>query len=172
MGALLAMGLPTSATAAIMLATFQQYGLQPGPLLFQRSPDLVWALLASLFVGLVVLLVLNLPFAPLWAKLLLIPKHYLYAGITVFCGLGVFATPAAVSDLLFVLAIGFVGNLLRRYGFPLASVMIGVVLGPLAETSLRNAMMFAGGHVSTLVGSPITWSLYGLLALILTYTAV
>lgn len=171
MGALLAMGLPTSATAAIMLAAFQQYGLQPGPLLFQRSPDLVWALLASLFVGLVVLLVLNLPFAPLWAKLLLIPKHYLYAGITVFCGLGVFATSAAVSDLLLVLAIGFVGYLLRRYGFPLAPVMIGVVLGPLAETSLRNAMMSAGGQVSTLVDSPITWSLYGLLALILAYTA-
>jgi putative tricarboxylic transport membrane protein len=172
MGALLAMGLPTSATAAIMLAAFQQYGLQPGPLLFQRSPDLVWALLASLFVGLVVLLVLNLPFAPLWAKLLLIPRHYLYAGITVFCGLGVFATSAAVTDLLLVLAIGFVGYLLRRYGFPLAPVMIGVVLGPLAETSLRNAMMSAGGEVTTLVGSPITWSLYGLLAVVLAYTAV
>ncbi|NKX51240.1 tripartite tricarboxylate transporter permease, partial [Arthrobacter deserti] len=88
MGALLALGLPTSATAAIMLAAFQQYGLQPGPLLFERNADLVWAPLASLFVGLVMLLVLNLPFAPLWAKLLLIPKHYLYAGITVFCGLG------------------------------------------------------------------------------------
>jgi putative tricarboxylic transport membrane protein len=172
MGALLAMGLPTSATAAIMLAAFQQYGLQPGPLLFERSPDLVWALLASLFVGLVVLLVLNLPFAPLWAKLLLIPKHYLYAGITVFCALGVFATSAAVSDLLLVMAIGFVGFLLRRYGFPLAPVMIGVVLGPLAETSLRNALMSAGGQVSTLVDSPITWSLYGLLAVVLAYTAV
>jgi putative tricarboxylic transport membrane protein len=172
MGALLAMGLPTSATAAIMLAAFQQYGLQPGPLLFERSPDLVWALLASLFVGLVVLLVLNLPFAPLWAKLLLIPKHYLYAGITVFCALGVFATSAAVSDLLLVMVIGFVGFLLRRYGFPLAPVMIGVVLGPLAETSLRNALMSAGGQVSTLVDSPITWSLYGLLAVVLVYTAV
>ena len=172
MGALLAMGLPTSATAAIMLAAFQQYGLQPGPLLFERSPDLVWALLANLFVGLVVLLVLNLPFAPLWAKLLLIPQHYLYAGITVFCALGVFATSAAVSDLLLVMAIGFVGFLLRRYGFPLAPVMIGVVLGPLAETSLRNALMSSGGQVGTLVGSPITWSLYGLLALVLAYTAL
>ncbi|MBD7994790.1 tripartite tricarboxylate transporter permease [Arthrobacter sp. Sa2CUA1] len=170
MGALLALGLPTSATAAIMLAAFQQYGLQPGPLLFERNPDLVWALLASLFVGLVMLLVLNLPFAPLWAKLLLIPKHYLFAGITVFCGLGVYATSAAVSDLLIVLAIGFLGFILRRYGFPLAPIMIGVVLGPLAETSLRNAMMSSGGEVSVLVSSPITWALYGVLAIVIIYT--
>ncbi|MGA9872394.1 MAG: tripartite tricarboxylate transporter permease [Rhodococcus sp. (in: high G+C Gram-positive bacteria)] len=172
MGALLAMGLPTSATAAIMLAAFQQYGLQPGPLLFERNSELVWALLASLFVGLVMLLILNLPFAPIWAKLLLIPRPYLYAGITVFCALGVYATSAAVTDLLLVLGIGFVGFLMRRYGFPLAPVMIGVVLGPLAETSLRNAMMSSGGDASVLVGSPITWTLYGVLILVLLYTAV
>ncbi len=172
MGALLAMGLPTSATAAIMLAAFQQYGLQPGPLLFERNADLVWALLASLFVGLVMLLILNLPFAPIWAKLLLIPRPYLYAGITVFCALGVYATSAAVTDLLLVFGIGFVGFLMRRYGFPLAPVMIGVVLGPLAETSLRNAMMSSGGDPSILVGSAITWVLYGVLFLVLTFTAV
>lgn len=171
MGALLALGLPTSATAAIMLAAFQQYGLQPGPLLFERNPELVWALLASLFVGLVMLLILNLPFAPLWAKLLLIPKPYLYAGITVFCGLGVYATSAAVSDLLLVLVIGALGFVLRRYGYPLAPIMIGVVLGPLAETSLRNAMMSSGGELSVLVDGPVTWSLYGVLALVLVYTA-
>lgn len=172
MGALLAMGLPTSATAAIMLAAFQQYGLNPGPLLFDRNADLVWALLASLFVGLVMLLILNLPFAPIWAKLLLIPRPYLYAGITVFCALGVYATSAAITDLLLVFGIGFVGFLMRRYGFPLAPVMIGVVLGPLAETSLRNAMLSSGGEVSVLVASPITWVLYGVLALVLLYTAV
>jgi putative tricarboxylic transport membrane protein len=170
MGALLALGLPTSATAAIMLAAFQQYGLQPGPMLFERNSELVWALLASLFVGLVMLLVLNLPFAPLWAKLLLIPKPYLYAGITVFCGLGVYATSAAVSDLLIVLLIGALGFVLRRYGFPLAPIMIGVVLGPLAETSLRNAMMSSGGEVAVLVESPVTWALYGVLGLVLLYT--
>jgi putative tricarboxylic transport membrane protein len=170
MGALLAMGLPTSATAAIMLAAFQQYGLQPGPLLFERNADLVWTLLASLFVGLVVLLILNLPFAAIWAKLLLIPRHYLYAGIAVFCVLGVYATSAAITDLILVIAIGFVGYLLRRYGFPLAPVMIGVVLGPLAETSLRNAMMSSGGNPSVLVGSAITWVLYGALIAIVLFS--
>lgn len=171
MGALLAMGLPTSATAAIMLAAFQQYGMQPGPLLFERNADLVWALLASLFIGLFVLLILNLPFAPLWAKLLLIPRHYLYAGITVFCALGVYATSAAVVDLLLVLGIGIIGFFMRRFGFPLAPVMIGVILGPLAETSLRNALLSSGGDASILVASPITWVLYGLMAAVLIFTA-
>lgn len=172
MGALLALGLPTSATAAIMLAAFRQYGMQPGPLLFERSADLVWALLASLFVGLFVLLILNLPFAPLWAKLILIPRPYLYAGISVFCGLGVYATSAAVADLVFVLIIGFIGFLMRRFGFPLAPLMIGVVLGPLAETSLRNALLSAGGDVSTLFSSAITWTIYGLLLAVLAFTAI
>ena len=171
MGALLAMGLPTSATAAIMLAAFQQYGMQPGPLLFDRNADLVWALLASLFIGLFVLLILNLPFAPLWAKLLLIPRHYLYAGITVFCALGVYATSAAITDLMLVLGIGIAGFFMRRFNFPLAPVMIGVILGPLAETSLRNALLSSGGNASILVASPITWVLYGLMAAVLLFTA-
>ena len=165
------MGLPTSATAAIMLAAFRQYGLQPGPLLFDRSADLVWTLLASLFLGLVVLLVLNLPFAPLWAKLTKIPRHYLYAGISVFCGLGVYATSASVTDLLIVLGIGFVGFLLRRFDFPLAPVMIGVVLGPLAETSLRNALLSSGGDYGALVDSGISVTIYGALVLVLAFVA-
>lgn len=167
MGALLAMGLPTSATAAIMLAAFQQYGIQPGPLLFERNADLVWPLLASLFIGLVVLLILNLPLAPMWAKLLLIPRHYLYAGIAVFCALGVYATSPSVVDLLLVLGIGIVGFLFRRYDFPLAPVMIGVILGPLAETSFRNALLSSGGEYSTFVGSSITLTMYGLMLIVL-----
>lgn len=167
MGALLAMGLPTSATAAIMLAAFQQYGIQPGPLLFDRNADLVWPLLASLFIGLVVLLILNLPLAPMWAKLLLIPSHLLYAGIALFCALGVYATSASVTDLILVLGIGILGFFMRRYDFPLAPVMIGVILGPLAETSFRNALLSSGGDYSILVGSWITWLLYAMMSVVL-----
>ncbi|GAA3882509.1 tripartite tricarboxylate transporter permease [Streptomyces sedi] len=163
MGALLALGLPTSATAAIMLAGFQQYGMQPGPLLFERNADLVWTLLASLFLGIVVLLILNLPFAPLWAKLLLIPRHHLYAGITVCCGLGVYATGASTFDLVLVLAIGLLGLLMRRHGLPLAPVLIGVILGPLAETELRRALAVSENDVMALFDSGITRALYGLL---------
>lgn len=167
MGALLALGLPISATAAIMLAAFRQYGLQPGPLLFERAPELVWALLASFFIAMIVLLILNLPFAMLWAKLLLIPRPYLYAGITVFCGFGIYATSGSVFDLLMLLGIGLVGFLMRALDFPLAPLIIGMVLGPLAETSLRDAAMSANGDFSVLVQGPIVLVLYGLLVLVL-----
>lgn len=169
MGALLALGLPISATAAIMLAAFRQYGLQPGPLLFDRAPDLVWSLLASFFIAMVVLLILNLPFAMLWAKLLLIPRPYLFAGITVFCALGIYATSGSLVDLLILLGIGVVGFLLRALDFPLAPLIIGMVLGPLAETSLRDAAMSANGDFSILVHSPISVGLYIVLAVVLAF---
>jgi len=164
MGALLALGLPTSATAAIMLAAFQQYGLQPGPLLFERSADLVWPLLASLFIGLVILLIINLPFARVWAKLLLIPRHYLYAGITVFSMLGVYAIASSIADVWLLLVIGLLGFLMRRYALPLAPVLIAVILGPLAETELRRALAVSEGDLGILVGSPITIGLYAVMA--------
>ncbi|WP_060915611.1 tripartite tricarboxylate transporter permease [Microbacterium oleivorans] len=170
MGALLALGLPISATAAIMLAAFRQYGLQPGPLLFDRAPDLVWSLLASFFIAMVVLLVLNLPFAMVWAKLLLIPRPYLYAGITVFCALGIYATSGSTFDLVMLLAIGLLGFLMRALDFPLAPLIIGMVLGPLAETSLRDAAMSANGDFSVLVQGPIAITLYALLAAVLMFS--
>ncbi|MEN0022561.1 MAG: tripartite tricarboxylate transporter permease [Microbacterium sp.] len=167
MGALLALGLPISATAAIMLAAFRQYGLQPGPLLFERAPELVWALLASFFIAMIVLLILNLPFAMLWAKLLLIPRPYLYAGITLFCALGIYATSGSVFDLLMLLGIGLLGFLMRALDYPLAPLIIGMVLGPLAETSLRDAAMSANGDFSVLVQGPISLTLYAILAVVL-----
>ncbi|MFD1718086.1 tripartite tricarboxylate transporter permease [Georgenia deserti] len=172
MGALLALGLPVSATAAIMLAAFRQYGLQPGPLLFDRAPDLVWALLASFFIAMLVLLVLNLPFAPLWAKLLLIPRPYLYAGIAVFCALGVYATSSAVFDLFLLLGIGLLGFLMRRHGVPLAPLLIGMVLGPLAESSLREALLSSNGDVRVLLAGPIALALYVVLAVVLGWSIV
>ena len=172
MGALLALGLPTSATAAIMLAAFQQYGMQPGPLLFERSGELVWTLLASLLIGLVVLVIMNVQFAVLWAKLLYIPRHYLYAGITVLSVLGVYAISSATLDLWVLLLVGLLGFVMRRYQFPLAPVLIAVVLGPLAETELRRALTVAEGDASILVSSPMTIILYSVLAIALVVSAV
>ncbi|GAB3442156.1 tripartite tricarboxylate transporter permease [Streptomonospora sediminis] len=160
---LLGLGVPTSATAAIMLGAFQQYGMRPGPLLFTEESELVWALLASLFVGSAMLLVLNLPFAPVWAKLLQIPRNYLYAGIVVFATLGVYSAKTAIADVALLYAVGIVGFLLRRYGFPIAPVLIGAILGPLAETELRRAMAISQGDVGQLFAGPITLTLYGVL---------
>jgi putative tricarboxylic transport membrane protein len=157
---------------AIMLAAFQQYGLQPGPLLFDRAPDLVWALLASFFIAMVVLLILNLPFAMLWAKLLLIPRPYLYAGITMFCAMGIYASSGSTFDLAMLLGVGLVGFLMRALDFPLAPLIIGMVLGPLAETSLRDAAMSANGDFSVLVQGPIALTLYGVLVVVLGFSVV
>ncbi|KAA5835238.1 tripartite tricarboxylate transporter permease [Saccharopolyspora hirsuta] len=160
---LLGLGLPTSATTAVMLGAFQQYGMQPGPLLFADEGELVWALLASLFIGNVLLLVLNLPFAPLWAKLLRIPQHYLYAAIAVFATLGAYAAKLAISDVVLVYAVGLLSFLLRRNGVPLAPVLIGVILGPLAERELRRAMALGQGDPGVLLDSPIAVVLYAVL---------
>lgn len=165
MGSLLTLGLPVSATAAVMLAAFQQYGLQPGPLLFERSPDLVWTLIASLFIGLVVLLAINLPFAPLWAKLLLIPRPYLYAGIAVFSALGIYALSSSIWDIYLLIAIGVAGLLMRTLDIPLAPALIGVILGPLAETELRRALAVNEGQIGGLF-TPVSVPIYLILLVI------
>ncbi|MEU3307316.1 tripartite tricarboxylate transporter permease [Nocardiopsis sp. NPDC055551] len=157
---LLGLGLPTSATAAIMLAAFQQYGLQPGPVLFERNADLVWTLLASLLIGSVLLLVINLPFAPLWAKLLKLPKPYLYAGITLFSVLAVYAINTSVTHLVMLLAVAVLGLVMRTFGVPVAPALIGVVLGPIAETEFRRALAASSGDPSILVSSGISIGLY------------
>lgn len=163
MGALLVLGLPVSATAAMMLVGFRQYGIQPGPLLLDRESSLVWGLLASFFLAMIVLLIINLPFAQVWAKLLLIPKPFLYGGIAMLCGLGVYAISASTFDLLLLLVLGLVAFGMRRYGVPLAPLIIGMVLGPLAEYRLREALISSGGDFGILVAGGIPKAIYALL---------
>ena len=137
---LLTLGLPTSATAAMMLAGFQQYGLNPGPLLFAERPDLVWGLIASLFIANVMLLVLNLPLVGLWVQLLAIPQPWLYAGILVFATMGTIAAKPSVVELSMLAGFGVLGFLMRRFDFPIAPVVVGLILGPIAESQLRRAL--------------------------------
>ena len=127
---LLTLGLPTSATAAMMLAGFQQYGLNPGPLLFAERPDLVWGLIASLFIANVMLLVLNLPLVGLWVRLLAIPQPWLYAGILVFATMGTIAAKPSVVELAMLAVFGVLGFLMRRFDYPIAPVVVGLILGP------------------------------------------
>ncbi len=152
---LLTLGLPTSATAAVLLAAFQNYGIQPGPQLFANNAALVWGLIASLYVGNLMLLILNLPLAGLWVRLLLVPRPYLYAGIMVFALVGVWGISTSWADLLIMLAIGLMGYAMRVYDFPIAPVVIGLILGPMAETQLRRALSISQGDPLALVGTPI-----------------
>jgi len=146
---------PTTATAAIMLAGFQQFGLQPGPLLFATNPQIVWGLIASLLVANFMLLVLNLPMIGLWVRLLSIPRHWLYAGILVFATLGTIGANPSTFELGMLLAFGVMGYILRRFGYPIAPVVVGLILGPMAEQQLRRALAISQGDVTVLVGSPI-----------------
>ena len=152
---LLTLGLPTTATAAIMLAGFQQFGLQPGPLLFATNPQLVWGLIASLLVANLMLLVLNLPLVGVWVRLLTIPTPWLYAGILLFATLGTIGANPSTFELGMLLAFGLLGYGLRRFGYPIAPVVIGLILGPMAEQQLRRALAISQGDPSILVGSPI-----------------
>jgi putative tricarboxylic transport membrane protein len=153
---LLTLGIPTSATAAILLAAFQIYNLQPGPLLFQNSPDLVWALIASLYIGNVMLLVLNLPLIRLWVKILEIPRALLYSGILVFATLGVYSVANSVVDVLIMYAIGVLGFFLRRYDFPVGPVVLGVILGPLLEAQFRRALQISQGDLTVFLTRPLS----------------
>jgi putative tricarboxylic transport membrane protein len=161
---LLTLGLPTSATAAILLSAFQQYGLQPGPLLFETNAPLVWGLIASFYIGNVMLLVLNLPLVGLWVKLLAIPKPQLYAGILVFATMGVYGMRQSPFDVFLLYVVGLLGFLMRRYGFPAAPVVVGMILGPLAEEQLRRSLAISQGSWSVFVTHPIA---AGLLAVTL-----
>jgi len=163
---LLTLGLPTSATAAIMLAGFQQYNIQPGPLLFQSNPGLVWGLIASLFVANAMLLVLNLPLVGLWVRLLSIPRPWLYGGILVFATLGTIGSNPSSFQLGLLLAFGLLGYMLRRFHYPIAPVVVGFILGPMAELPLRRALQNSRGDPMILVSSPISITLLAITVLV------
>ncbi len=164
---LLTLGLPTSATAAIMLAGFQQYGLNPGPLLFAERPDLVWGLIASLFIANTMLIVLNLPLVGLWVRLLAIPQPWLYAGILVFAAMGTVAANPSPVELMMLLAFGVLGFLMRRYDYPIAPIVVGLILGPLAEAQLRRALSISLGDPLVLVQNPVSATLLAIAAIAL-----
>lgn len=164
---LLTLGLPTSATAAIIIAAFQSYGIRPGPLLFSNESDLVWALIASLYIGNVLLLVLNLPLVGMWVKLLQIPRPYLYAGILTFAALGSYSVGASTSDLVLLFLLGVLGWVMRQFGFPIAPAVVGLILGPIAEEQLRRTLAISQGDPTALVTSPFAAVVYVCLVLLL-----
>ena len=156
---LLTLGIPTSNTTAILLGAFQNYGIQPGPQLFEKNGALVWALIASLYIGNVMLLILNLPLVGLWVKLLKLPKAPLYAGILIFATVGVYGMRQSAFDLVLLYVIGLLGVVMRRFDFPTAPVVVGMILGPLAEAQLRNAMSIGEGKWTVFVERPMSLAL-------------
>jgi putative tricarboxylic transport membrane protein len=156
---LLTLGIPTSNTTAILLGAFQNYGIQPGPQLFTTSAALVWALIASLYIGNVMLLVLNLPMVKLWVQLLKIPKPQLYSGILIFATVGAYGMRQSAFDLVLLYGIGLLGVVMRRFDFPTAPVVVGMILGPLAEAQMRNAVSIGEGSFLVFVQRPMSLAL-------------
>ena len=157
---LLALGLPTSATAAVILVAFQTYQIQPGPTLFLTNGALIWTLIASLFIGNTLLLSLNLPLVRVWVQLLRIPRPYLFAGIVTFALMGSYAVKTSIFDVQVAVAIGIVGFLFRRFGVPITPLILGLILGPNLELQFRRALQISAGDYGTLWASPLSKVLY------------
>ena len=130
--------------------------LRSRPQLFLTSADMVWTLIASLFIGNVMLLLLNLPLIQIWVKLLHIPRAHLFAGILIFATVGVFGMRQSSFDLLLMLAFGLIGLVMRRYDFPVGPVIIGLILGPLAEANMRLAVQMGAGQWRVFVDRPVS----------------
>lgn len=164
---LLTLGLPTSATGAVLLIAFQQYGLQPGPLLLDEEPELVWGLIAALFIGNAMLLLLNLPLVGMWAKVLRLPGAYLTAAIVTFAMLGAYTTASSTFQIYAMLVMGFIGFVLSRFGYPIAPLIIAAILGPMAEVELRRTLEISAGDFTALVARPFPAVAYSLLVVLL-----
>lgn len=164
---LLTLGIPTSATAAIMLSAFEGYGIQTGPQLFASQGSLVWTLIASLYIGNVILLVLNLPLVSLWVKLLKIPPPWLYAGIIVISTAGVYGAGNSIFNVGLLFAFGLIGYAMRRFDFPAAPLIVGLILAPMAEQSMRQALTISMGNWTTFITRPLSGSLLAIAALLL-----
>jgi putative tricarboxylic transport membrane protein len=169
---LLTLGIPTTATAAVMLGAFQSYGIQPGPRLLDDQSELVWGLIASLFIGNTILLALNLPLATIWARLLNIPRPYLYAGILFFASIGAYAANTSAFDLWLLLIIGGLGFFMRRFGLPVVPAIIAIILGPVAEEQLRRALQISDGELSGLINTPFSKIVYAIVVLLLVVPVV
>jgi putative tricarboxylic transport membrane protein len=152
---MLALGLPSGAVPAIMMAAMMIHGISPGPLLIQEQPQLFWGFIASMYVGNVVLLILNLPFVGVFVNILRIPYSYLYPSILAFATLGVYAVNNSVVDVWIMAGTGLLGYLLRKFDFELAPIVLGLVLAPMIELSFRQSLAMSGGSYLIFVTRPI-----------------
>lgn len=164
---MLTLGVPGSGTTAVMMGALTMYNITPGPQLFAEQPTLVWALIASLMVGNIILLVLNLPLVGFFARLLSIPSYILIPIIATISFVGVYAIHSTIFDLLLCMGLGIVGYILRKFDFPLAPLILGFVLGELMESNLRRALSISQGELSILWSSSISIGLWMMSALLL-----
>ncbi len=152
---MLTLGIPGSSTTAILLAALVALNVHPGPLMFQQRPDVVWGLIAALYVGNVILLILNLPLVGIFVRLLYLPMRLLLPVIMVICVIGVYNSNQQVLDLMFLCGFGVLGYYMRKHDYPVAPVILGLVLGNRMEEALRQSMIMTQGNLHWLLDRPI-----------------
>lgn len=169
---LLTLGIPSSPTIAVLMGAFIINGLTPGPFLFAEKPVLVWTIISSFFIGNVILLILNLPLVGLWAKILEIPYQYVCVGTLMFCLIGAYSINQSVFDIWVMLIFGVIGYLLRKLDFPLAPAILGLILGPQLERSLRTSLEMSAGDFTIFLTRPITVTLLVMSVIVLLVSAL
>jgi putative tricarboxylic transport membrane protein len=164
---LLTLGIPPNVILALLLGAFIIHGLQPGPLLMVQKPDVFWGIVASMYIGNVMLLVLNMPLIGMWVQVLKVPYPLLFPLILMFCVVGVFSSNAAVFDVFVMVLFGAIGYLMRKFGYEPAPLVLAFVLGPLLENNLRKALILSRGDFWTFVERPISGTCLALAVLML-----
>ena len=157
---MLTLGVPGSGTTAVMMGALTLYNITPGPQLFSEQPQIVWGLIASLFIGNIILLALNIPLVGFFARLLNIPNYVLIPAIATVSFVGVYAIHSTVFDLVLMCGLGLLGYFLRKLHFPLSALILGYVLGELMESNLRRALSISQGDLAILFQSNISKGLW------------
>jgi putative tricarboxylic transport membrane protein len=166
---LLALGVPSSPTIAVLMGAFIINGITPGPFLFTERPELVWTVIASFFIGNLILLVLNLPLVGLWAKLLKIPFAYMCAGVLIFCIIGAYGLKQSMFDVWVMLGFGVLGYILRKLDLPMAPAILALILGPMMEKSLRTTLEISGGSFGIFLERPLALALLAVPVIVLAF---
>jgi putative tricarboxylic transport membrane protein len=164
---LFTLGIPGSPTVAVLMGAFMMNGLIPGPFLIKENPHFVWTVIASLYVGNLILLILNLPLIPLWVSILKVPKAILYAFISGFCILGAYTLNNTVFDVAVMIAFGVIGYVMKKLDIPSAPIILTLILGPMMEQALRQSLDISAGDYSIFFTRPISVTLLALAALFL-----
>ena len=169
---LLSLGIPSNAATAILLGALLIYGIQPGPLLMRNEPNLFWGVIASMYTGNVMLLILNLPLIGLWIKLLKVPYRFLFPLILLFCLLGVYSVNSSAIEVIIMVVFGLIGYLLRKYRFEPAPLVLALILGPMLEVNFRQSLILSHGDLTIFLRHPISAVLLVISAVLLLYPII
>ena len=167
---LLGLGIPFAPITALMVSALMVHGVQPGPLLITSNPEVFWGVIASMYIGNVMLLILNIPMISLWVSILRIPQHILLPLILVVAVIGAYGVDNSMLDLYVLVLLGVTGYMLRKFGFHLAPMVVGVVLGPLIEKHLREGLFMSQGDISIFYESPFAIAVYVLVLIVMTFS--